>query len=95
MNVRHFLEDLCSLNSSNQNRTELYVKVSYFCKLIQNLNIKIAVHIKQKPVIQNRWSFIFGTARTSCPSTDNQEEYYSRHKRHYVKYQYQSCAQME
>ncbi|KAJ3622557.1 hypothetical protein MTP99_003060 [Tenebrio molitor] len=71
-NHGHLLENLNAHQWLNRNRYQLYAQS------IVNMG----------GAIQNCWGFIDGTVRPICRPSNNQDEYYSGHKRlHCVKYQ--------
>lgn len=75
-NFGHKLSNLRNLHWLNLDRFQLYAN---------------AISQKGAP-IPNWWAFIDGTARSICKPSENQEAYYSGHKRHHcVKYQALTC----
>lgn len=75
-NFGHLLSNLQNLPWLNLQRFRMYAN---------------AVHDKGSP-INNCWAFIDGTTRGICRPSENQEAYYSGHKRHHcIKYQAVTC----
>ncbi|KAG5874912.1 hypothetical protein JTB14_028482 [Gonioctena quinquepunctata] len=75
-NHGHLLENIDNLLWLNRAKLELYAQAV----------------AEKEGAVQNCWAVLDGTARPICRPTDDQEEYYSGHKRfHCMKYQSLLC----
>ncbi|KAG5892529.1 hypothetical protein JTB14_011118 [Gonioctena quinquepunctata] len=86
------LSEICNLVASNiqQNHGHLLEDIGNLNRA--KLELYAQAVVEKGGAVQNCWAFIDGTARPICTPTDDQEGYYSGHKRfHCVKYQSLLC----